>query len=214
MKKIVCMILALALTLCLALTFTSCNGGAGSILDAVRSSSATKVVTVVNYKDAAGVTLGGNYVLMMEGEDSIFEYTYTNYRTVEEGAEESNYERIKTVEGKVYTVDGLSSTDGEKWEAGAPVTVVLKLNITEAILKDAVVSEDGSTLTAKIASEDAVEALGTDLNAAEDISITISTSGARLIGVVLSCKTANNADMRITTSYSYNPITLDIPAAE
>ena len=222
MKKIICTLLALVMLLSCLAVMTSCKKDKGDdsetplIYDIIKNSDPTKIVTDVTYTDSLGEDLGGFYEMEIDGEDSIFTFTYRRYRTPEEGAAEGNTDPVKELSGKVYYKDHLYyASEGSSWNSSAATGSDLKLDIQESYLTDATVSEDGTTLTATLTSANAISALGTDLSVAEGgvINITVTTNGTNLTGILLTCTTGSGAEVVIRTSYSYNPITLVFPEA-
>ena len=215
MKKLICLILALTCSLGVTLAFTSCGEEeeTPAIFEIAKTSAPTKIVTQVDYTDKNGQDLDGEYVMEIEGNNSIFNFEYSRYRTIEEGVSDGNTDRIKVIKGTVYFKDGKTSTDGEVWDSEAVTAVDIKLNIDPALLTDAKISEDGQTLTATIAKDKAVEVIGTDLSAADSIALEVKTNGTNLTFVTVSCTTVSGGTMVVRTSYSYNAITLEFPEA-
>ena len=79
----------------------------------------------------------------------------------------------------------------------------IKLNIKEEYLKNIQFNEDGTVLTANVTPENAVEVLGTDIRAVDDITLVVETNGVNLTLVTISC-TTSIGDLAIRTSYTYN----------
>ncbi|MBQ7363024.1 MAG: hypothetical protein IJW48_01095 [Clostridia bacterium] len=211
MKKILCLILALGLVLSTGAALVSCGGEKlPAIYTYAEELDPTRTVTSVEYTDANGIKLVGWYDLQVAGENSIFTYEYDRYRTVEEAVDEGVADRIKTVSGTVYCKDGKYSGDGVNW-GSSPVATEIKLNLDPDLLSDAVISEDGNTLTAAITPENSEAVLGTSLSAVGNISITATANGTYLTGVVLTCTTIEGATVTVRTSYSRNVIELTFP---
>ena len=208
MKKILCLVLTFGLVLTLGLALVSCGDELPAIYTQAAELDPTRVVTMVEYKNTDGKTLVGWYDLQVEGENSIFTFKYDRYRTVKEAIAEGTSERIKTVEGTVYCKDGKYTGDGFSWSS-APVSTDIKLNLDPELLKDAVVSEDGNTLTALITPENSEAVIGTTLSAVGDISLTATSNGTFFTGIVLTCTTIEGASLTVRTSYSRNVIDLD-----
>ena len=212
MKKTVSLILALSCLFVMIASLVSCGGGAKSNIFAIANNSEpTKIVTEVYYKDAKKTTLNGRYVMQIEGNNSIFEYEYSRYRTIEEGVADGSHDPIKTLTGTVYFKDGKYSTDGEKWDSKAVTAVDLKFDLKEEYLTDITYNEDGTVLYATMTPENAVKAIGTDLSCSESVYIEVKTNGTNLTFITLSCTTKQGATMKIVTSYSYNKLTLEFP---
>lgn len=211
MKKFVILLLVFSI-----LSFTGCDlvgqiGGdttelvAAPICEIANRSKPTKITTDVNYVTKTGDVLAGHYVLTTDGTDAIFEYYYQRLATPAESLEMSNYDRIITSEGVINYKDGsYYSGDGEPWKPGTGTAFELKFNVAAELLKDVVLSEDLSSLDAKVSAEDLKSFIGTDLNAVGDAAVSITTNGVNLTGIVISCST-ENGDMVIRNSYTYNP---------
>lgn len=218
MKKIICLILALTMALTCVFALASCgddpaptpdNGdNTPEIYGIVAESAPTKIVTHVDYTDAQDEDLSGTYTMSIEGNNSIFEYVYKRYSTIEEGVAE-DCGRIKTIEGTIYYKDGQYSYNGGEWGAEAPTASDLKFNIDPTVLTNATISEDGCTLTASLDKETALAVIGTDLSAEGTVELTVETNGTYLTRVVITCTTTSGGEMTITTSYSYSPIELE-----
>ena len=169
MKKIVCLLLAIA---CL-LAVVSCGGSKTSISDIVANSKPKTVTTRVYYDGEDD--LSGTYVTMTDGTNSVFEYEYQRYATIAEMAEG----RIKTVKGKIYYKDGkVTANEGETWESAEINEIVdFSVNLDESKFKTYSVSRNGKTLTGTITSENSSRVLGSAIDADGDISIEIITDG-------------------------------------
>lgn len=174
-----------------------------ALYEIANNSKPTKVTTEVSYVTTAGDALSGYYVTTIDGNDTIFEYSYDRLYTPAESIEEGTSERIKTVEGVIYYHDGVYSGDQEDWKPGAGTAMELKFNLNASDLKDAVLNSDGTILTAKISPENAFKVIGTDISATGDINITVETNGVNLTMITISCNTAAGS-MTIRTSYTYN----------
>lgn len=212
MKKLLCLILTLALFAGSAFALASCKEKEKDIYDLASELNATKTVTFVEYKTASGDELNGEYVMEVSGSNSKFTYSYDRYRTADELIADNTNERIKTITGAVYCKDGKYSGDGVVW-GSSPVATDLKFNITAENLVNATVSEDGHELVAEITPEKAEATLGVALDAEGNISLTVTSNGTYLTGVTISCTTKSGASMTIRTSYSYNALTIDFPVA-
>ena len=217
MKRIISLILALSCIFAVALSFASCASCGGTaardVFTVAKESTPTKIVTEVYYKDKNKQKLDGHYVMQIEGNNSIFEYEYDRYRTVEEGVTDGSYETIKTVSGVVYFKDGKTSTDGESWDSEAITAVDLKFDLKAEYLTGLTYSEDGTTIYATMTPENSVKVVGTDLSAKESVYIEVKTNGTNLTFITLSCETKSGGTMKIVTSYSYNKLTLEFPEA-
>lgn len=173
------------------------------IYEIVEESKPTKITTEVNYSTIDGDNLTGFYVTKVNGNDTVFEYTYDRLYTPAESVAEGTTERIKTVSGVINYHDGVfTSGDNENWKPGTGTALDLKFDFNKRLLKDAEISEDGTKLTAKISPENAVKVLGTSLNAVDDIDIEVETNGVNLTMVTISANTQLGS-MTIRTSYTY-----------
>ncbi len=214
MKKTISVILALSLMLVSLFALGACRKNETAIFGLAASASPTKTVTIVEYVTADGEQLAGQYTMQVEGDNSIFEFTYERFRTVQDGFVDESYDRIKTVSGTVYYKDGLFSEDGDEWETGVPTALDLRFDLKEEYLTSVSVDETDTVLTAEIAPENVAKVLGTDLSANGNVSITVETNGVSLTKVYISCTTDTGASLSIRTSYTYNPITLTFPSDE
>ena len=209
MKKTLSLLLALLMLVSCVLAMVSCKKSA--IYELAANSAPTVIVTAVDYIDADGTQLIGDYTMSIEGDNSIFEFLYQRYRLPEDGVADDTYEMIKEKKGTIYYKDGAYSTDGDEYEAEAPTAIQLRFNLDKDYLKDVSISEDDTVLTAKISPENAKHVLGTDLKAAGDISITVKTNGVNLTMVFVECVAVNGATVSVRTSYSYNSVNLEFP---
>nr|MBQ8890805.1 hypothetical protein [Clostridia bacterium] len=209
MKKTLSLLLALLMLVSCVLAMVSCRKSA--IYELAANSAPTVIVTAVDYIDADGTQLIGDYTMSIEGDNSIFEFLYQRYRLPEDGVADDTYEMIKEKKGTIYYKDGAYSTDGDEYEAEAPTAIQLRFNLDKDYLKDISISENDTVLTAKISPENAKHVLGTDLKAAGDISITVKTNGVNLTMVFVECVAVNGATVSVRTSYSYNSVNLEFP---
>lgn len=209
MKKTLSLLLALLMLVSCVLAMVSCKKSA--IYELAANSAPTVIVTAVDYIDADGTQLIGDYTMSIEGDNSIFEFLYQRYRLPEDGVADDTYEMIKEKKGTIYYKDGAYSTDGDEYEAEAPTAIQLRFNLDKDYLKDVSISEDDTVLTAKISPENAKHVLGTDLKAEGDISITVKTNGVNLTMVFVECVAVNGATVSVRTSYSYNSVNLEFP---
>ncbi len=205
MKKLLAVLLLLTVLVCgsSCKRISSVPVGKPNVYEIAESSKPTKVTTEVNYVTNAGDKLNGYYVTTIDGNDTVFEYTYDRLATPAESIEDGSNSRIKTVEGVIYYHDGVYSGDQEEWKPGTGTAFDLKLNIKKSNLKDISFNDDKTILTAKVSPDKAPEVLGTNLNATGDISLVVETNGVNLTMVTISCTTANGT-MTIRTSYTYN----------
>ena len=212
MKKFVILLLVFAL---LSLTGCGNGGNAGgnndasnigaSVCEIANDSKPTKITTEVNYVTNTGDTLKGYYVTTTDGVDVIFEFDYQRYNTPAESLESGNYDRIISTEGTIIYKDGnYYSGDNELWKPGTGTAFDLKFNMDSSLLKDVALSEDKSSLDAKVSAADLKALIGTDLNASGDASVSITTNGVNLTGITVSCTTAKGSVV-VRSSFTYNP---------
>ena len=223
MKKILCLMLVLSF----AFALVSCNNGGGdddktpatdtvakTLEEIVADSSPTKVKTYVDfvYPDKSPLSeyaLGGEYVLEVEGSDSIFTYNYTRLAELGEGDD-----MIVTESGTVYYKDGKYSSDGESFGAGVAVPTDGKLNLVRSAFKSYTKSEDGKTLSAIATADNIRSVLGVDIEAAGDVIMIVTTNGVYLTSVTITYEMADGAKVVVETSYTYNPLDLVFPGEE
>lgn len=179
------------------------GASSGNVYEIANSSKPTKVTTEVSYVTKSGDDLSGYFVTTVDGNNTVFDYYYERLSTPAESIADGTNNRVKPIDGTIYYIDGVYSGDQDKWEPGTGTALDLKFNLDKSKLKEATLNEDGTVLTAKIAPENAADIIGTNLNATEDIEITVQTNGVNLTMIIISCNTANGA-MTIRTSYTYN----------
>ena len=218
MKKILCLLIALSC----AFSLIACGDGDGGtpeignpLEEVVASSAPTKIVTLVTYAFAdtdprSEADLNGTYVLEMNGSDSIFTYDYNTFATPEEGLDDW----VKNISGKIYVKDGQVSTDGVEWEAASAETINTKFNLVKDSFKTYTKSADEKTLTATITGDNIESVIGYEISATGDITVVVTTDGYYMRSVVISYTSTEGASVIIDTSYSYNELTLNFPAAE
>ena len=218
MKRILGLILVLALALSCVFVFAACKKDEAeptnmkTIYDLVASANPTKTVTLTDYVKGE-TTYEGEFIMSVEGNNSIFEFSYERPRTIEEGAADGTTNPVKTVEGVIYFKDGKFSEDGDKWTAEAPATTLFTFDLKAEYLTGAAITNDGKTLTAEMTAENAIKVLGTDLKPQGTVKLTVESNGVSLTKVVLEYTTVDGASVKIDTSYSYNNITLVFPEA-
>lgn len=215
MKKLICLILSLALTLGLALAMTACGEEEGNddivdpvtnICNIIGESAPTRIVTHTDYV-INGVVLKGEYTQEIEGNNTILVYSYEN---MSDPADGSPYD-ITTVSGTIYYKDGRFSEDGINWTTGAPSTSPVVLDVSKDVFVNPVVSQDGFTLLAEITPENALNAFGTDLAAEGNLVVEIVTDGTNVRDINITGTTKTGASVMIRTSYTYTAVTLQFP---
>ena len=202
MKKILCLLLALAC----AFSLFACKSE--DVMDlfvqTVEASNATKITTRYSYTDASGEVFNGSFVTEIDGEDFVLNYDYERYATIEEAADSYKV----SVEGSVYYKDGKYSEDGETWFTTAPDTgaIAIKFNLDKANLGEYTLSPDGNTLNATLTAEQALAVLGADLDISGTAELTVVTNGKYLTSVSVNYTTASNGTVTLDTSYTYNTV--------
>ena len=98
MKKTLSLLLALLMLVGCVLAMVSCKKSA--IYELAANSAPTVIVTAVDYIDADGTQLIGDYKMSIEGDNSIFEFLYQRYRYPEDGVAEDTYDMIKEKKGR------------------------------------------------------------------------------------------------------------------
>ena len=209
MKKTLSLILALALMLGCVLALASCKK-TSEIYEIVASSSPTKTVTLVDCVTASGDVLHGNFIMEVEGNNSIFTYDYQRYRTIKDGVANNTDERIKTVEGTVFYKDGKFSFDGDEWEAEAPTSASIRFDLRAEYLTNASLNGE-KELVAELTPENAINVLGVDIKASANARITVRTNGKNLSQVIIEYTNADGDSVTIDTTYTYNSVSLTFP---
>jgi hypothetical protein len=169
-----------------------------------KSNSATKIVTLTAYKNGND-TLEGDFITVIVGSDSRFDYNYDKYNSIED-ATQFGGDRIVKVSGSVIYKNGLYSTDeGKTWGPVAPAVeyLGLELNIDKSKLRDVVVGEEGITFVAKIDKANFLSVLGVDLDTTE-ATLTVATDGKNLRSVKIDYVTSDGSIAVINTSYTYD----------
>ncbi|MBQ7407130.1 MAG: hypothetical protein IJW11_05165 [Clostridia bacterium] len=223
MKKILSLMLAL---LCV-FALVACGGGStpggttppANELDvfeaAAKGTAPTNITSLTSYrtKDQFGkdLVLEGAFTLLVKGNESILDFEYQKLATLEDAADDFVVNKkgaiaIQAGKSKVILGDSLGN-----WETVIPsMQNVAALKIEKASLPaDYSLSEDGKKLSVSLTEEEAKTALGVDIEAASEIAFAVETNGTYITSIVISYKAANNADVRIASSYTYGPQTLD-----
>lgn len=196
MKRIISLLLA---TACVFL-LVSCGGSATPIEEVVANSKPDTVKTLTTVITAEDV-FHGTYLTTMNEDGFRFDYSYERYAEISDAAD--SY--IVTVEGSVYYKNGKYSEDGENWSVVKPNVdyQTLTLDLDEDNFKDYLPNEDGTTLVATFAAENAEKVLGRQISATGDVAIIVKTNGVYLTMVSISY-TSELGEVRIDTSYSYS----------
>ncbi len=216
MKRTLGLILALTLALGCVFSLTSCKKES-AIYGLASSASPTKTVTLTEYI-TADKEYHGEFSMEVEGNNSIFYFNYERPASIEEGKADAEAgitpNPTKAFEGYIYFKDGKFSTDGDTWETEAPTSASFKFDLKPEYLTGASVNKEDTELTAELTPDNAIKVLGTDLQPSGNVKLTVKTNGVNLTRVVIEYKTANGASVRIDTTYTYNPLTLEFPSAE
>lgn len=210
MKKTLGLILAIVLVLGCVFSLASCKKKS-AIYGLVTSATPTKTVTLTDFVTKDGTTYEGEFIMTVEGNNSIFNFNYERPQTVEEGAEDGILETTKKVSGTIYFKDGKFSEDGDKWTSEAPTSSTFKFDLKPEYLSGVSTNKEDTELTAEMTPENAIKVLGTDLKSAGNVKLTVKTNGVNLTKVVIEYTTADGASVRIDTTYTYNKVTLEFP---
>lgn len=200
MKKIICLILALAC--CFALF--ACDKGDETLeayLGAVNASEPTNITTLTTHT-RADVYYNGIYQTTMTDDGFVFNYEY----------EEKAPVTADSTTGSVITKSGEIVYDGTTYMVdGEPTTVApnvaymsLTLNLTAENIGEYRLSRDGNTLTAELSAEQVKAIFGTEISATA-ATLTLKLAGGRLSRVNLAYTTLDNTEVFVETSYTYTP---------
>ena len=227
MKKI----LSLLLILMCVISMVACgeNPGGGSVTPpssntetedifelAAKGLTPTKIVSLssFNCKDLKGadVTLSGAFTQVIDGNNSILDFKYDRFATIDEAAD--SY--IVNVEGAIAVKDGKTKTIGasvsdKDWTAVIPSLQHLgafKLD-KEILPDDYQLSEDGQKLTVSLSKEEALQVIGEVIPANGEITLEVEGNGKNLSMIVISYTALSGASVRIASSFTYGVQTLD-----
>ena len=176
----------------------------------------TKIVSLssFNCKDLKGedTSLAGTFTQVVNGNNSILDFKYARFATIEEAAD--SY--IVNVEGAIAIKDGKTKTIGadsadKDWAAVIPSIQHLgafKLD-KEILPDDYQLSEDGQKLTVSLSGEEALQVIGEVILASGDITLEVEGNGKNISMVVISYTAPSGASVRIASSYTYGAQTLD-----
>lgn len=197
MKKIICLILALAC----CFTFFAC-GKTDETLEAflgmVNASEPTNITTKTTHT-RGDVVYNGMYTTVMNENGFVFTYEY----------EEKAPVAADSTTGSVITKSGEIVYDGEKYTVDGETTTVapdiaymsLTLNLNAETIGEYRLSRDGNTLTAEISAEQVKAIFGTEISATA-ATLTIKVAGGRLSRVNLAYTTTDNTEVLLETSYT------------
>ncbi len=213
MKRTLGLILVLVLALGCVFSLTSCKKSA--IYELAASAAPTKTVTLTYYTTADGKQYEGEFIMEVEGNNSIFHFDYERPSSIEEGAADVEAgvkpAPTRTLKGDIYFKDGKFSTDGDEWKAEAPTAASFKFDLNRDYLSGVSINKEDTELTAELTPENAIKVLGTDLKPSGNIKLTVKTNGVNLSRVIIEYRTADGASVYIDTSYTYNLVTLVFP---
>lgn len=197
MKKIICLILALAC----CFTFFAC-GKTDETLEAylgmVNASEPTTITTKTTHT-RGDVVYNGMYTTAMNDEGFVFTYEY----------EEKAPVAADSTTGSIITKSGEIVYDGKEYKVNGETTTVapdlaymsLTLNLTAETIGAYTLSRDGNTLTAKVSAEQVKAIFGTDFDT-PDATLTLKVAGGRLSRVILEYTSADSTAVYIETSYT------------
>ena len=229
MKKILSMMLAL---LCI-FSLVACGGNGGTTpptgdqtsedLDvfeaAAKGDSPTNITTLTSYKrkaDGEEISFDGSFVLLVNGNDSTLDYTYERFPLLSEqvSADQMTKQGGVVISGAIGIQGGKSKQIGGAVSAWATVIPSMQENIAalriqkDLLPADYTLSEDGKKLSVSLTKEEALKSLGVVIDASE-IAFEAETNGTFLSKVVISYVAESGASVRIATSYTYGPQTLN-----
>ncbi len=180
-----------------------------------KDAAPTNITSLTSYKakDMFGndLSFDGSFVLLVNGNESILDFEYQRLALPEDNAEEYIISQkgaiaIQGGKSKVTVGDSMGS-----WEAVIPsMQNVAALRIEKELLPEGYsLSTDGKKLSVTLTKAEALAVLGVVIDTASDIVFEAESNGTFLSKVVISYKAANGADVRIASSYTYGPQTLD-----
>ncbi len=176
----------------------------------------TKIVSLSSFdcKDLMGedLSLAGTFTQVINGNNSILDFKYARFATIEEAAD--SY--IVNVEGAIAVKDGKTKTIGDTasdkdWAAVIPSLQHLgAFKLDKANLPDDYqLSEDGQKLTVSLSGEEALQVIGEVISASGEILLEVEGNGKNISMVVISYTTLSGASVRIASSFTYGAQTLD-----
>lgn len=186
---------------------------------AAKTDAPTKIVSLTNYtgKDLEGKTdtLSGTFTQVANGNNSILDFSYERYATIDEAADDYKVEvkgAIAVKDGKTKTImTGDYAAGASDWAAVIPSLQQLgafKLNKTD-LPADYTLNADGSKLTVSLSREEALKVIGVVIDAAGEISLEVLSNGKNISQITISYTAASGASVKVTTSYTYGTQTLD-----
>ena len=198
MKKIICLILALAC----CFTFFACGKTDETLeeyLDVVNETNASTITTKTTHT-RGDVVYKGMYETEMTEDGFVFTYDYEEKAPVVVGS----------TTGSIVTKSGEIVYNGEYYvvNGGEPTTsepdiayMSLDLNFTADNIGDYSLSRDGNTLTATLSADQVSSIFGTEISATA-ATLTIKIAGGRLLTVKLAYTTNDSTEVLVETSYT------------
>jgi len=200
MKKIICLILALAC--CFALfACGKTDETLEAFLASVNASEPTDITTLTTHT-RGDVYYNGTYETVITENGFVFTYEY----------EEKAPVTADSTTGSVITKSGEIVYDGQKYLLnGEPTTAApevaymsLTLNLTAQTIGEYRLSRDGNTITAEISADQVKAIFGTEISATT-ATLTVKLAGNRLSRVNLAYTTTDGTEVLVETSYTYTP---------
>ena len=219
MKKIISLIVMVACILGLV----ACGGG-GSDIDPAKDpiaainrmysvSCPTKIEGTAERKIGDRVYESTEMIIVgkVDGKDAaVYESSYEELASIEEGAETPIVTRVTRVE---YLEGKGTRTNGGNWDAEgksfAPTNGSIAINITSETVSNAAFSEDGKTFTCTVKAANTAAVFGEGEGIASDVSVTITTNGTQVTAVEMSWQVAATeetpaVEVTVRTVYSYD----------
>ena len=197
MKKIICLILALAC----CFTLFACGKTDETLeafLEKVNATEPTTITTKTTHT-RGDVVYNGMYTTVMNEDGFVFTYEYDEKAPI----------TADSTTGSIITKSGEIVYDGAKYTVNGETTTVapdiaymsLTLNLTAETVGEYRLSRDGNTLTANISADQVQAIFGTEISTTA-ATLTLKIAGNRLSRVILEYTTADNTAVYIETSYT------------
>lgn len=182
---------------------------------ATKNSVPTKIVSLTTFtgKDFTGANFAfsGSFSQVANGNNSILDFKYDRFATIEEAADDY----IVNVEGAIAIKDGMTKTIGDTmsgdWVAVIPSLQQLSaFKLDKATLPgDYTLSADGKKLTVSLDQTEAFNVMGVVIDANGAISLEVESNGKNISGIYVSYVATSGANVKISTSYTYGVQNLD-----
>ena len=197
MKKIICLILALAC----CFTLFACGKTDETLeafLEKVNATEPTTITTKTTHT-RGDVVYNGMYTTVMNEDGFVFTYEYDEKAPI----------TADSTTGSIITKSGEIVYDGAKYTVNGETTTVapdiaymsLTLNLTAETVGEYRLSRDGNTLTANISADQVQAIFGTEISTTA-ATLTLKIAGNRLSRVILEYTTADDTAVYIETSYT------------